>query len=584
MAQDDLSKVVQVTKAYDPIISDAEKIDFPLNFNDSLLNIRSKFQYSITPHSVASSVIVRPMPSAKINENAYKDPKWLYARAGAGYPLQLQGDLYLQNLYPADYSYGMFYNHRSIWSKINNPNGKDVPIDEMNHQVGVFFRKNGEKLSFNINGGFFGHNVQFYGYNTTTAMRAAITPLKDSIAQVYKSVYVNAGLNSQDTKESDFRYHVNLMAEFFGDNGKNKFNKGRIFSMDENKLGAEIILGYAIERKKHLISLKAEGDMFLRNLKYNNMYDPYFADPMLIYNSIFNDLYGIAGTGKDIKDDRYIFSLTPSYTYSSAKIDLDLGFKYTGYKKSYSMNHRIYPVANIIFKVGSGFNPYANISGEVKMNDYRSIVDENPYISPGMNMTMKATDSPYAVSVGIRGNVENVFAYNIYGKYSALKDLYFFVNSEQTLPVTLVALKNNFDVVYDDARQLSAVADLKVSSGFFEATLSGAYYSYTLDKLGAAFHRPEFVANLDINMKASKSLVFNINACAGSKTPYTGTANGEIYYNDEFINLGAGAEYMFTRSFSIFLNASNLLNRKNEVWHGYKLPGTGVLGGITFKF
>jgi outer membrane receptor protein involved in Fe transport len=105
-----------------------------------------------------------------------------------------------------------------------------------------------------------------------------------------------------------------------------------------------------------------------------------------------------------------------------------------------------------------------------------------------------------------------------------------------------------------------------------------------LDKLDAAFHRPEFVANLDINMKASKTLVFNINVGVGSKTPYTGTANGEIYYNVEFINLGAGVEYMFTRSFSVFLNASNLLNRKNEVWHGYKLPGTGVLGGVTVKF
>jgi hypothetical protein len=585
MAQDDLSKTVQVTKAYDPIISDAEKIEFPVTFDDSLLNIRSKYQYSITPQNIASSVTVRPVPAAKINENAYKDPKWLYARAGAGYPLQLLGDLYIHNLNPADISYGLFYNHRSIWTKIDNPNGKDIPIDEMNHQAGIFFRKNSEKISFNIDGGFSGHNVLFYGYNTTTAMRAAISPQKDSIAQAYTSIYINAGINSQDTKESAFRYHVNLTADVFGDNGKSRFDKGRIFAMGENKFGAGIVLGYAFGENKHLVSLKTGGDIYMRNLKYNTAYNPYFADPLMMYSSVFNDLYGIHGTGRDITDTRYIFSVTPSYSFSSEKIDFDLGVKYTGYKKDYSMKNRIYPVAGIRFKLAGEFIPYADINGEVKMNDYRSIAAENPFITPGMNMAMKATDCPFAVSAGAKGNIENVLVYNIYGKYSSLKDSYFFVNSGQTLPGgESVALRNNFDAVYDDIKQLSAGVDLKVSAGIVEAMLSGAYYSYVLDRLDAAFHRPSFVASLDINVKASKTLVFNFNARAGSKTPYTGSANGEIYYNDAFINLGAGAEYMFTRSFSIFLNASNLLNRKNEVWHGYKLPGTGVSGGITFKF
>jgi hypothetical protein len=586
LAQDDLNKTVQVSKAYDPIILDAEKIEFPISFNDTLLNIGGKYQYSITPHNIASSVTVRPMPAAKINENAYKDPKWLYARVGAGYPLQFLGDLYLHNLNPADLSYGLFYNHRSIWTKIDNPNGENIPIDELNHQAGIFFRKSWEKLSFNIDGGFNGHNVLFYGYNTIAAKRAAIVPDRDSIAQAYTSLYIKAGVNSQDTKESAFRYHVNLLFDIFGDNGKNKFDKGRIFAMNENTFGTDIALGYAFGEKRHLISLKADGNVYMRNLKYNAAYNRYFANPLLMHSNIFNDLYGIYGAGKDITDTKYLFNITPSYSYTSEKIDAELGVKYTGYKKNYGMKNRIYPVAGIRFKLVDEFTPYAGINGETKMNDYKSIVNENPFITPGLNMTMKATESPFAVSLGARGNIENVFAYNIYGKYSSLKDAYFFVNSGQTLPgEEAVALQNNFDVVYDDVKQWNVGVDLKVSAGFVEAILSGAYYSYVMDELNAAFHRPDFVADLDINIKATKTLVFNLNAHANSKTPYTyNTAHSEIDYNDAFINLGIGAEYLFTRSFSIFLNASNLLNRRNEIWHGYKLPGTGVLGGVTFKF
>ncbi|MDR2382446.1 MAG: hypothetical protein LBD76_00970 [Prevotellaceae bacterium] len=590
LAQDDLNKTVQVTKAYDPIISDAEKIEFPGSISDTLLNIKDKYQYSITPQNITSRVTLRPMPAAKISEDAYKDPKWLYARLGVGYPFQVLSDIYLHNLNPADISYGLFYNHRSIWTKINNPNGENIPIDEMNHQAGIFFRKSWEKLSFNIDGGFNGHNVLFYGYNTTTAKRAAIVPAKDSIAQAYTSIYVNVGVNSQDTKESKLRYHANLLFDIFGDNGENRFKKGRMFSMNENTFGGDVMLGYAFGEKKHLISLKADGNIFMRNLDYNGVYNNYFTNPLLIYNDVFTSLYGIHGTGKNISDIKYILNVMPSFSFSLAKIDFDLGVKYTGYKKEYSMKSKIYPAVNVRLKLANEFVPYAGFNGEMQMNDYKSIASENPFISPGMNMAMKATDCFLDISAGVKGNIENLFAYNIYGKYSFLKDFYFFVNSGQTLPASssgseLVALRNNFDVVYDDVRQLKVGVDLKISAGRVEALLSGAYYSYTLDVLNAAFHRPTFVAGLDIDVKATKSLIFNVNLHANSKTPYTyNVAHSEIYYNEMFVNLGAGVEYLFNRSFSIFFNVNNLLNRRNEIWHGYKLPGFGILGGITFKF
>jgi hypothetical protein len=585
IAQDDLTKVVQVTRTYDPIISDAEKIEFPVSFSDTLLNIKGKYQYSITPQGIMSRVTLRPMPAAKISEDEYKDPKWLYARIGAGYPIQALGDLYIHNLNPADLSFGLFYNHRSIWAILDNPDGADTPVDEMNHQGGIFFRKNGEKVSFNINGGFNGHSVLFYGYNTLAAKRAAIVPDNDSIAQKYTSIYVNAGINSQDTKDSKLRYHLNLLFDIFGDNGKNKFNTGRMFSMNENTFGADLEVGCTFGEKKHGISLKAGGNVFMRNLDYNAAYNTLF-----VYNDVFTDLYGIHGDGRNLSDTRYIFNITPSYSFTSEKIDAELGVKYTGYKRDSNMKTRIYPAINVRFKLVDEFVPYAGVNGEMKMNDYKSIASENPFIAPGMNMAMKATDCFYAVSAGIRGNIENIIAYNIYGRYSELDDFYFFVNSGQSLPAPavgepLVALRNNFDVVYDDVRQLKVGAELKISAGRVEAMLSGAYYSYSLDVLEAAFHRPALVAGLDIDIKATKTLTFNINAHANSQTPYTyNVAHGEIDYNDAFIDLGAGVEYLFTRSFSIFLNANNLLNSRNEVWHGYKLPGTGLLGGITFKF
>lgn len=588
VAQDDLNKTVQVTRAYDPIISDAEKIELPISVSDTLLNIKGGYQYSIKPQGVTSNLSLRPMPAAKINENAYKDPKWLYARIGAGYPLQFLGDLYIQNLKPEDISYGLFYNHRSIWAKIDNPDGDNIPIDEMNHQAGVYFRKNWEKLTFNINGGFQQHNVLFYGYNTATAKRENLAISKDSISQSYTSFNISAGLTSLDVKESLFRYDVNILFDMFGDNGKNKFDDGRMFGMKENKLGADIKLGAAFNEGKHLVSLKLDGGLFMRDLKYNNNYTTSVLSN-LIYSPLYNDLYGYTAA-RDSSDNKYIFNVNPSYTFSSEKIELELGVKYTGYKKLHNMKHKIYPVANIQWNLANEFAPFAGINGGVLMNDYKTIASENLFITPGLNMSMKTSDCSYAITAGAKGNVEGIFSYNVYGRYSLIKDFYFFTNSDQSLikpnaTAPLVALNNNFGVVYDDVQQLKIGAEMKLATGPVHASLSAAYYSYMMDVLEKPFHRPSLVADLNVDVNVGKYLTLNLNMHARSKTAYSyNAAIDETNYNDAFFDLGLGAEYMFNRSFSVFANVYNLLNKKYEYWHGYKVPGLGVLGGITFKF
>jgi len=587
IAQEDLNKMVQVTGAYDPIISDAEKIEMPVTVSDTLLDIKGGFQYSIKPQGAMSNFALRPMPAAKLNEKAYKDPRWLYARIGAGYPLQFLGDIYMQNLKPEDVSYGLFYNHRSIWAKIDNPDGENIPIDELNHEGGIYFRKNWEKMIFNTTVGFNHHNVLFYGYNTAVANRANHVVNKDSISQSYTSFYVNAGISSLPS-ESKFIYAANLMFDVFGDNGKNKFNKGRVFSMNENKVGANFMIGTSLNEGKHILSLKADGNVYLRNLSFNNAFSSHFNNSAIVYSYLFDELYGIYGSGKDTSDTKYIFNLNPSYSVALSKFHLELGVKYTGYQKAYSMKHKFYPMVNAELKLVNEFVPYAGISGGVNMNDYKSVVAQNPFITPGLNMSMKATDCAYSINGGFKGNIQSVFSYNVYGNYSILNDSYFFVNSYQTLPnnnpAEQISLRNNFDVLFDDMQLLKVGADFKVIAGPIDVSLSAAYYHCTLDKVVSPFHLPQYEANANIDISAGKYLTFNVNAYGQTKSSYAYTqALDEVGFNDGFINLGLGAEYIFTKNFSVFLNVNNVLNSKYEIWHGYRVPGIGALGGITFK-
>ena len=582
-AQDPLNKTVEVTNAYDPIISDAEKIELPVAFADTLFHARSEYSYSIKPQTIRSNVVLQPIPSAKIQENIYKVPRWLYVRAGAGYPLNIVGDLYIQNLSPKDVSYGLSYNHRSIWHSIDNPGGEKVPVDELSHGANAYFRKNFNHASIRFNGGFGMHNVLFHGFDRVAAQRTGYKFDKAANSQSYLSFNVAAQLNSLAAKGDAFRYGLNLTFDRFGDNGKNKFDKGRIFAQTENKVGAAVLLEASPgDERKHFLTLRADGNLFMRDLAYNKKYDAYFSSPIAddrLFDRIFGATGGGAGSG--ISHNNFIYNLTPSYEFISDLVDIEIGVKYTGYQKGDAqLTHKIYPVAEVTFKPAEEIMVFGKIGGGVGMNDYKTIVAENPFVTPGMNMAMKATNHAYEITAGLKGNLAHRFSYNIYGKYSLLNDYYLYVNAG----VDTLTLGNAFDVLFDDVQELKVGADMKLLVDPVEFTLSGAYYSYILDKAGAAFHRPMFTVDANIDVSAGKHLKFGLYAGLRSKTPYAySVATEETSYNDMFFDLGVGVEYMLNYDFSIFLNANNLTNSRHGIWHGYRLPGIGITGGVTFK-
>ena len=582
-AQSDLTKTVQVTQVYDPIISDADKIDLVPEGYDTLLNFKSDFQYSIVRQSMMhSSFALRPIPAAKMNDKNYEDPQWFYARLVAGYPLRILGDLYVNNIKPENLSVGLFYNHRSIWTNID-ADGRDVPANEMNHGGGIYLRKYWTATTLGVEGGFSRRNLLFYGYNPTTAPNFAFN--KDSLSQAYTSFYMAASLKSNDIDINAFRYHIGLHADIFGDNGYSHFKAGRMFAQKENSFGAKGYLGKAFDAGTHAVRLDFDGTAYLADLRYNKHYNNLGLFPEESrehFGELYRKLYGMYGAGSDSLNTRVILNLKPSYIFSSKKIRLQLGVKFTGYDRGEGFKSKIYPIADFSIKLAEEFVPFAGLDGGIEMNDYKTISAENPYILPGMNMIMKATDHSYGIAAGAKGNIRKVFSYNVYGKYSLYKNMYFYRNTNAlTHP-----LENNFDVVYDEMQQWKAGIEMKVTTSAIHAMLSGVYYSYVLDRLAAPYHCPSLVVDLDVNVIATKNLSLNLNVHARNKSPY---AHGALslntaYYNNAFVDLGLGTEYAFNRSVSIFVVFNNILNRHYEKWHLYKVPGIGALGGVSVKF
>ncbi|MDR2564434.1 MAG: hypothetical protein LBC98_10945 [Prevotellaceae bacterium] len=582
MAQDNLTKTVQVTRAYDPIISDADKIDLSPEGYDTLLNFQGDFQYSIIKQNMRSGMALRPIPAAKISGKNYEDPQWLYARLSGGYPLRLFGDLYINNIKPENLSVGLFYNHRSIWTKVKTGD-QDTPADETNHCGGIYLRKYWTPLSVGIEAGFSRRSLLFYGYNPTTAPNFIFN--SDSLAQTYTSIYLAANLKSNNADIEDLRYQLDLMAEMYGDNGDSRFDRGRMFSQKENTLEAKGALTKAFAEGAHTAKFEFDGKAYLADLKYNHHYNNTVLFPEINrpqFGQLYRKLYGIYGTGRDSSNSRIIFNLRPSYTFASNRIKLQLGAKFTGYNRSEKFNAKIYPTVNFSFKAAEEFVPFASLDGGIEMNDYKSISSENPYILPGMNFVMKATDRSYNIRAGAKGNVNNALLYNVYGEYSLYKDMYFYRNTD---PLTN-PLENNFEATHDDVQQWKAGAEIKLKLGPVQAMLSGAYFVYTLDRLAAPYHRPSFIADFDLSVDVLKNLRINLSAHAQGESPYANSAPSlnVTHYNTTFIDLGLAAEYSFNRNVSAFLALNNILNQKYQNWRLYKVPGAGIMAGVSVKF
>ena len=581
-AQDDLTKTVQVTRAYDPIISDADKINFSSEGYDTLLNFQGDFQYSITRQNLRSGLALRPIPAARISGKNYEDPQWLYARLAGGYPLRFVGDLYINNTKPENLSVGLFYNHRSIWTKIN-AGDRDVPADETNHCGGIYLRQYWTPLTLGIEGGFSRRSLIFYGYNPTTASNFVFN--HDSLAQAYTALYVAASIKSNRVEPDAFSYRLDLRAEMYGDNGDSRFDKGRMFSQKENTLGVKGSLKKAFAEGAHTAKLDFDGQAWMSDLKYNHNYNNLVLFPeasRVHFGQLYRQLYGLYGAGRDSSNSKLTVNVQPSYTFSSNKIKLQLGVKYTGYNRAEGFNSKIYPLVDFAFKAAEEFVPFARLDGGVEMNDYKTVSAENPYILPGMNMTMKATDRSYNIIAGAKGTVNSLFSYNIYGEYALYKNMYFLRNTD---PLSN-PLENNFEALHDEVQQWKVGVEMKLSLGVVQAMLSGAYFAYILDRLAAPYHRPSIVADLDVSVKASKNLNLNLSAHAQDKSAYAASAPSLniIHYNTAFIDLSLGAEYMFNRNISAFIVLSNILNQNYEKWRLYKVPGAGIIGGVSVKF
>jgi hypothetical protein len=403
--------------------------------------------------------------------------------------------------------------------------------------VSVFGKMFGEFVALSADAGFENRSTHFYGYPAGTDVSAV------DIKQSYNHFRLSGELSN--TKNADFTYKLGAGLQYMSDKYDAKegevdldFNSGYKIS---NESQVAIKAGYyLLNRKDALVASKARS-LFFVNPRYEF--------------TVLEDLKLSAGFVASVENDT---------------ID--------------SKNVHVYPDIRASYPLSPSVSAVASLTGGVEKVSLQSLSRENLWIAP--NIPIFHTNKLYDLQAALQARVGNKVSVSGGFSFAALKNWYFFVNDP--------ADQSKFLPAYDPGT--TTRMNLFASLGFVQTEsakflLRGDFYTYGTDNIDEPYHRPKYKFTGDASFNLARKLLLNVNLIAqgGMKALQTELVGGDAIQTqtvklDPAFDLNVRAEYLFSESFSFFVQCNNITSNKYPVFLNYPVRGFQVLGGITWSF
>jgi outer membrane receptor protein involved in Fe transport len=239
---------------------------------------------------------------------------------------------------------------------------------------------------------------------------------------------------------------------------------------------------------------------------------------------------------------------------------------------------------------------YGGIEGDLKQNSYHDFVNENPYVSPTLNIT--PTDQQYEGYLGLKGQLTSTVGYNIKGSYMAenRKPLFYqnTINTSRTDEKSYY-YGNSFQVFYDDVKTLGVFGEINVDvNRNFSLGINAEFYDYDTETDNPAWNLPSIKGSLFMDYQITEQWYMGANLFyvgerdALTSVALTNNVPPTISYApitlDAFFDANAHVGYRFNDQLSIFVKASNIANNNYQRWGNFRVQGFQALAGVSYKF
>jgi hypothetical protein len=572
MAQKDTTRLkqeVEVTKAYQPTIMDAVKINDIPEIKPEQTEVPT-FDYSIYSKPVFSTFEPNPVAAAKmVGDPCPKMGNGLLKLGFCNY-LTPYGELFFNAAPDKKSNFGMHFKHLSSSGDIKLLNGDKVDAPQSVNQAEIFGAKFFKNSTLSGNLGYDRKAFNYYGYagnELSDSLKEQMIPFIGA-KQWFSKGTLDVHMKSETLSADDFKYDFGINYHYLTSKTGQKESQA-VFSADLKK-------------------------------KFGNMFGILnFSMTSYRADSILNRISNVFG-----EKHQMVMTISPSVKWQTQNASLQLGLNTTiSQDDDTDGGVFFYP------KVKAEWSPvervltlFAGADGHLQHNTYSAIATENPYVDPFHDV--QNSRNQVVVSGGFKGKLSPKTNYVAEASYSVVKDEHFYVLESQNLynPSAINrSLNNTFSWVYDDVNifKLSGEALHSVSDNFSVHLLAN-YRSFDLKTLPTAWQMPKFDMTLSGIYKATDQLKFTTDIfVVGSRTARINdfvtsgiTPSGNYFGDFSFINitmdpiidLNAGVDYQFNEKLNFFLQLNNFGFQKYEQWLGYTNKGFNGLVGASYRF
>ncbi len=553
------TETVTVVKSYTPSVSDAFKLKSLPEMNDSVVQKKKEIQYSIFSVPVAST-----FSPAKGKATAVEraQPEKVYntsVSAALGNYSNALVDFYTsRDIDRGDKRLDLGINHLSSRGDIDN-----TPLDSdfYDTKLDATYNQKERDWDWNAKIGLQHQLYNWYGLPEDTFDEPTINSIDER--QNYYKAQIGAGLNMD---EGIFKSGEILYRRFWDavESGENRF-----------LLKPKAVVPLADAELEIKAGIDYVGGNF-SNASLNNTIN----SPEIDYGLL---QIGLNPSIVILRDD-WVLSLGANLVY--------------GYDSENSdSNFYIYPTVNASYRLSEEMAiVYGGIKGQLKQNSYYEFVEQNPYVSPTLNI--QPTDQQYLAFFGLKGQLLPSLSYNLKASYGAenRRPLYF-LNPQNTFRDDEKGyyFGNSFQVFYDDLRTLGFQAELNM---YFNRSISvglkGEFYDYSTETDNPAWNLPELKGSLFLDYQIDDAWSFGANLFyMGEREDFSSIAlentlpsdfPATLITLDSYFDVNAKLGYNLNDQLSLFLKANNIANNQYDRWANFRVQGFQLLAGVSYKF
>lgn len=438
----------------------------------------------------------------------------LYVKIGGGYPGQSVLDAYLTSRRPGAAGMGVFVIHRGQWAPIDG-----VDATSTMNTAGVFgrFRMGGVQISGEVAADY---NLYRDYLTVEQDNKRTFTMPRASLDVMHR--WVNAG--------GDGYY---LMTPERNESGGTAFAQGRYKTGWHNFALRLAVDGWQAQENKALI-----------------------------------------GSDKRLKIDNMIAHIVPQYIFNHSQFRYVIGVD-VAYEKT---TGEVLYVPDLELRMQGVVSPYARLTGAITANNYRSLMGENPYMSPEFHYDRApGASTRHTVLGGVSGHIGEVAELNVYGGLERLDNAMISLCPEPVFAHRMESVMLGLDM------------DLRTRR--IEASLEAKWQNYTTYKA----YKPNLTGKLDLaytHEKWSVGLGVEVN---GKYKFYIPDDRLPVSLPDSDprlwpvsappgVDVSLRGQYTLSSKLSIFVEGENLADQKIYRFAApYRAQGIGVSAGVKLK-